>query len=272
MTIHSTKCPLKGHFLKGNIMKNKIIIVSAILLITVSLCFFLYPPISKEVVRRKNQELYDEFISHRNDVVDSITKEYASDETITNDNTDSELTVSTVSYTIDLESLYNSSVSYNESLKDHQQVGKFDLSPFDLTDYGIYNGIYAVISIPAANINLPIYLGANNNNMAYGATHLYSTSLPLGGKDSNCVICGHTGFLGKTFFDNLDSLSEGDEIFITTFWEDLKYTVSYGQTISCDQVEPCYIQKGKDLLTLITCANYGTDRYIVVAERSESNE
>ena len=253
-------------------MKNRIIILIAAVLLTASICFFLYPSISKEIVKQKNQELYDEFISQLDSIADGSTEKQISDEADTDGDTGSQITESSVIYTLDLGRLYKDSESYNENLKEHQQVGEFELAPFDLTDYGINNGIYATIRIPAIDISLPIYLGANNNNMACGATHLYSTSLPLGGKNSNCVICGHTGFLGKTFFDDLNSLSNGDTIIVNTFWGELIYTVSYGQTISCDQVEPCYIQKDKDLITLVTCADYGKNRYIVVAERSGADE
>ena len=55
-------------------------------------------------------------------------------------------------------------------------------------------------------MRLPIYLGANSSNMSYGAAHMSATSLPIGGKNTNAVLAGHTGYIGRIFFDNLRNL------------------------------------------------------------------
>ena len=97
-------------------------------------------------------------------------------------------------------------------------------------------------------------------------------SQPIGGSGTNSVICGHTGFLGKVFFDDLGKLSEGDEIIITNYFGTLRYKVISGTVIDSDNVDQCYLEHDKDLITLLTCAARGTKRYMVVAERKTDHE
>ena len=62
--------------------------------------------------------------------------------------------------------------------------------------------------------------------MAWGSAHLYHTSLPLGGESTNTVIAGHTGYFGRTAFDYLPQLSEGDIVSVTTYFDTLNYRVA----------------------------------------------
>ena len=113
-------------------------------------------------------------------------------------------------------------------------------------------------------MELPIYLGASEDNMAVGAAHLTNTSLPIGGKSTNCVLAAHTGYIGRVFFDYIRYLNIGDEITITNFWDTLSYRVTDKQNYKKYESSNCYITDGKDLLTLITCAHGGADRYYVI--------
>ena len=70
----------------------------------------------------------------------------------------------------------------------------YETAPIDLKEYGIIDGIVAVLTIPALELEMPIYLGASYDNMAAGAAVLGQTSLPIGGVDTNCVIAGHRGW------------------------------------------------------------------------------
>lgn len=69
----------------------------------------------------------------------------------------------------------------------------------NLEDYGITDGIYGYVTAETINMRLPIYLGANSSNMSYGAAHMSATSLPIGGKNTNAVLAGHTGYIGRIF-------------------------------------------------------------------------
>ena len=130
--------------------------------------------------------------------------------------------------------------------------------------------MYAYITADSIGLNVPVYLGANNSNMAYGAAHLCYTSLPTGGKDSNVVLSGHTGYIGRWIFDSIPSLKTGDTVTIKNYWGDVKYKVVSKVTRSPNDGQDMYIDKGKDKLTLITCVSDGKggfNRCVVICER-----
>ena len=181
----------------------------------------------------------------------------------------------TVVYHIDADRLYRDSVAYNEKLKTHQydlliNEHSYQQASLDLYDYGVPNNIYGYISATSIDMELPIYLGASEDNMAVGAAHLTNTSLPIGGKSTNCVLAAHTGYIGRVFFDYIRYLNIGDEITITNFWDTLSYRVTDKQIYKKYESSNCYITDGKDLLTLITCAHGGADRYYVLCERVDN--
>lgn len=185
-----------------------------------------------------------------------------------NDNDSSKMTV-------DSQKLYEDSVAYNRKLKSNQSnlltnKESYTYSALKLTDYGITNGVYAYITADSIGLNVPVYLGANNSNMAYGAAHLCYTSLPTGGKDSNVVLSGHTGYIGRWIFDSIPSLKTGDTVTVKNYWGDVKYKVVSKVTRSPNDGQDMYIDKGKDKLTLITCVSDGKggfNRCVVICER-----
>lgn len=173
--------------------------------------------------------------------------------------------------------LYEAMREYNRCIYEEKQSRlsdplAYETAPIDLKEYGIIDGIVAVLTIPALDLEMPIYLGASYDNMAAGAAVLGQTSLPIGGVDTNCVIAGHRGWNGAAYFRYIDQLQPGDEVFITNIWETLNYTVSEIQVIDPNDVSNVFIQDGRDLLTLLTCHPYasgGLYRYLVVCERSK---
>lgn len=162
---------------------------------------------------------------------------------------------------------------YNEQLYLNGQSGLIDqLSyeepDFHLWDYGIKKNILGYISIPSLDIKLPIYNGANEENMAKGAAYLANTSLPVGGNNTNCVIAAHTRYKGIYMFKRITELKSGDKIYITNFWETLVYKVTDTKIIDPMDSKNIYIQEGKNLLTLSTCHPFPQNyqRYLVYAE------
>ena len=140
----------------------------------------------------------------------------------------------------------------------------------DLTVYGIEDEIIGVLEIPAMELTMPIYLGASDAHLAAGAAVLGSTSAPIGGDNTNCVIAGHRGWRGADYFRHIDRLQAGDTVQVTNLWETLTYTVADIQIIQPHEVDKIKIQQGRDLLTLLTCHPYasgGRQRYVVCCER-----
>lgn len=180
-----------------------------------------------------------------------------------------------VAVPVEHQDLLDAMHEYNERIYEENQVGLCDAwayqtPSFDLAAYGIEDGIVGVINIPAMDIELPIYLGANSANMAKGAVHLSQTSLPIGGTNTNCVIAAHRGWYDAAYFRYIEKLNVGDKITITNLWETLIYEVVEMKIIDPNDIDEILIQPGKDMVTLLTCHPYasgGRQRYVVYCER-----
>lgn len=165
--------------------------------------------------------------------------------------------------------------SYNEAIFAQGQSGlscKLDYQQpsFRLADYGLKEEVFGFLTIPAMELEMPIYLGATDQHMADGAAHLSQTSLPIGGNNTNCVIAGHRGYGGASYFRYIDQLQIGDTVTVTNLWEQLTYRVAEIKIIYPYEVDQILIQPGRELLTLLTCHPYasgGKQRYLVICER-----
>ena len=162
---------------------------------------------------------------------------------------------------IPYEELLNDMRHYNNALftyrqRDLDSKSAYEQSQFRLTDYGLPSEIFGVITIPKMELEMPLYLGASEENMANGAAVLSQTSIPIGGIGTNAVI-----------------LEVGDEVTITNLWETMTYKVVEITIVLPDDVEAILIQRQRDLITLLTCHPYasgGKYRYLVFCERVEN--
>jgi len=172
--------------------------------------------------------------------------------------------------------LRESMESYNRTLWEEKQNGlrdpwSYQQPSFTLEDYGLDDEVFGVISIPALDLELPLYLGASETHLADGAAVLGQTSIPIGGNNTNCVIAGHRGWYGASYFLHIDDLQPGDRVVITNLWDTLTYTVTEMKSIQPNHVEAIHIQENRDLLTLLTChppASGGKERLLVFCERT----
>lgn len=140
-------------------------------------------------------------------------------------------------------------------------------SAINLLDYGWEQKVFAYLSIPNAELEVPVYLGANNENLNVGAAHLGMTSLPIGGENTHCVLAGHRSWNGALMFRNIANLNTGDYVYITNPWETLTYRVIDSRIISPDDFQQIMIQNGRDLLSIFTCTYPNTHRLMVTCER-----
>ena len=171
--------------------------------------------------------------------------------------------------------LWANMTDYNETIFAEGQSGlscEYDYQnpSFILEDYGLEDEVFGVITIRAMDLEMPIFLGATDKHMAEGAAHMSQTSLPIGGENTNCVIAGHRGYGGASYFRYIEKLQIGDSVTITNLWETLEYRVIQIKIIYPYQVEEILIQEGRELLTLLTCHPYasgGKQRYLVICER-----
>ncbi|WP_394925886.1 class C sortase [uncultured Robinsoniella sp.] len=249
------------------ILKKKILISMAVISLAVGMGLLLYPYISQKVYVREVKKVLEAF----DQKADKMKREVKAESSETAD--------STADSTTDSDLLYEKILAYNRDLflsgqKDlvdpfsYQQIG------FSLKKWGFDEDMIGSLKIPKMNIELPIYLGATNENMAKGAAHLTQTSLPVGGINSNAVIAAHRGYSKAAMFRDIEKLELGDEIIIKNFRETLLYTVVEIKILKPTDILDILIQKERDLVTLITCHPYGFNlqRYAVFCERIPSKK
>lgn len=268
----------------------KTIIIISIFITLVAFSLVLYPSVSKIITTQQtsvNIETYDEMAKNVISVDDGNTADSNTSELFEKaynqglidkdgyaiNSAGARISDNPVYFKQNLDRLYTDSVAYNKDLIKCQQSklneNSYTNSALNLSDYGIYNNQFGYISAPSIHLQLPIYLGANDNSMNYGAAHLCYTSLPIiddSCNTTNTVIAAHTDYIGKIFFDNIKNLNIGDNIRVTNFWNTINYYVISKDIYKPNESENIYLSEGENLLTLITCANNGAERYIVVCK------
>ena len=164
--------------------------------------------------------------------------------------------------------------AYNQQIYETNQEGlkdawSYQQNTFDFSSFGLPDDMIGYISIEAMEIELPLYIGASEENMSKGAAVLGQTSMPIGGKNSNCVIAAHRGWKGTPMFREIEALKPGDEVVVTNLWESLKYKVVKTIVIDPTDIDAVKIIADADMLTLITCHPYTKNyqRYVVYCSR-----
>ena len=133
------------------------------------------------------------------------------------------------------------------------------------------DGVMGQLVIPSIGVNLPIYHGVSDDQLLRGVGHLPTTSLPIGGPSTHCVLAGHTGLPSAKILGDIDQLKEGDWFIIRVLGEDHAYRVTSTEVVLPTETQSLVTQDGKDLVTLVTCTPYGvnTHRLLVHAERCD---
>lgn len=259
-------------------MKNKVKRFIAILIIIIGIGFLIYPYFVNRITSKKIEDSISVFLDEIGDLdeIDNIETVSYQDKSKEDNSKNSYAVKNDVVSSETRDYLYTKMKEYNRTLNEKEQTivdaFSYETPSFDLTKYGLEENIIGIITIPKINLELPIYLGATEENLNKGAVHLSQTSLPLGGNNSNTVIAAHRSSFKHEFFKNIDKLEIGDEVIIKAFWKTLTYTVSEKCVISPYDSSKVLIQKDKDLVTLITCHPYGetSERYVVYCERKNN--
>jgi sortase A len=126
------------------------------------------------------------------------------------------------------------------------------------------------ISVPAIDVRLGIYHGVSETVLDIGAGHIYGTSLPVGGESTHSVITSHSGLRHAELFTRLDELEIGDEFFINSAGQTLRYVVDQIKVVTPDDTSAMNVIPGKDYVTLVTCTPRGLNshRLYVRGERA----
>lgn len=135
-------------------------------------------------------------------------------------------------------------------------------------------GVMGTLSIPAIDLELPVYHSTEDDVLRQGVGHMELTSLPVGGASTHAVLTGHNGLPEMRVFDLLDQVEVGDLIVMEVLGEEHAYEVTSVAVVLPDETESLAIVEGEDLLTLVTCVPYGsnTHRLLVHASRCELPE
>lgn len=259
-------------------MKKKVIlIIVAAVLAVVGVGLILFEPVSNEVGKQEAHRLVDEF----EQLVEQAEKSSPKKSEKTSSASDSKNTYSNGYYAEpdhptreSLQKLIEDSKTYNKKLVSNQgtvRTSNYKKAALNLRKYGITSNIFCCISAPKIGMKLPVYLGASDSSLSSGAAHLSNTSLPVNQKSTNCVIAGHTGYIGRTYFDNIRSLSKGDEVTIRNYSQTIRYSVIAKKTIKPNDTSDLYIRYGRQLLTLYTCVRNDKgdfDRLLVICEKA----
>ncbi len=130
--------------------------------------------------------------------------------------------------------------------------------------------VIARLVVPKANIDLPVRHGTEENAISAGVGHLFGTTLPVGGKNTNSVLTAHSGLVTASLFDDLPKLKKGDSVFVHVLNRKLAYRVVKITVIKPTDLDLFNPVPGKDILTLFTCTPYGinTHRLVVTAYRT----
>ncbi|MCM1190344.1 MAG: class C sortase [bacterium] len=162
--------------------------------------------------------------------------------------------------------------AYNEAL--WSKPNRYFPTEEDLDDYFSQlnvsgTGVMGYIEIPSINCALPIYHGTDEAVLQIAVGHVESSSLPVGGEGTHCVLSGHRGLPSAKLFTNLDQLKEGDVFLLRILDEVLTYEVDQIRIVLPEEVSDLELVKGKDYCTLVTCTPYAvnTHRLLVRGKR-----
>ena len=98
--------------------------------------------------------------------------------------------------------------------------------------------------------------------------------MPVGGKNTHCVLAGHTGLPSAKLLTNIDHLKIGDRFYLHVLNEVLEYKIDDVSVVEPDEVSRLNVISGKDCVTLVTCTPYGVNshRLLVRGVRVDEND
>lgn len=156
-----------------------------------------------------------------------------------------------------------SAMSAEEKQQEFEKAQQYnsDKSSSDYSSALSTGDIMCVVEIPSLDVNLPVYHGTSAKVLDFALGHVETTSLPVGGEGTHCVITGHTGLTRVRILDNLDKMVEGDIIYIHVLGKVLEYKADNISIIEPHDTSGLRAVDGEDYLTLVTCYPYGVNSH-----------
>lgn len=229
-------------------MKNKVLPIISIIILIAAAGLFLYPTVSVWI----NQMLSDSAITQYNNTVDAMSQTERSEQL-----------AEAREYNREVSNVFSDSFDADSFMTDERYNSILNVTG---------DGQIGTVSIPSIDCHLPIFHGNSKETLTKGAVHMAFTSFPIGGESSHSVISAHTAYPGKRFFDWLTEVDIGDRFSVTVLGETLNYKVVDIKVVLPSETQYFEVQKGRDLVTLVTCTPYSvnTHRLLVTGERDNS--
>lgn len=128
--------------------------------------------------------------------------------------------------------------------------------------------VLALLSIPALDLEVPLYDGASELHLNLGIARIEGTARP--GNEGNLGIAGHR----DGYFRVLQDIKFGDELILTTMDGVMTYTVDELKIVDPSAVEVLN-DRGRASITLVTCypfyfVGHAPERFIVHATLQET--
>ena len=128
----------------------------------------------------------------------------------------------------------------------------------------LQEGVIGIIEIPSLDIKYPVFEGAGSVQLNEGIGHMTNTT-ELCGK-GNCVLAGHNGSRRGVYFTYLCNIEAGAKVVLTNRKKEKhEYTVKEMKVVN-PYDEWVTEQTEGEILTLFTCAEHGTKRFVVKCE------
>ena len=160
--------------------------------------------------------------------------------------------------------MWDEAVRYNEQLYDRTrgvEPAPGEEIAYDSVLNVTESGMMAYIDIPSIGCHLPLYHGTDEGILQSNAGHVETSSLPVGGENTHCVISGHTGLPSARLLTDLDAVHEGDVFMINTLGVVLTYRVDQVIVVLPKETEHLAIVPGEDYCTIVTCTPYGVNSH-----------
>ena len=151
-------------------------------------------------------------------------------------------------------------VAFNENRGNEEKLKELGLTYENVLN-AADNGVMGYIEIPKISVSLIIYHTIEENVLQKGIGHVPETHLPVGGKNTHCVLAGHTGLPSAKLLTNIDHLKIGDRFYIHVLNEVLEYKIDDVSVVEPDEVSRLNVISGKDCVTLVTCTPYGVNSH-----------
>ncbi len=125
-------------------------------------------------------------------------------------------------------------------------------------------GVVGIIRIPKIDLKVAIGEGVDMDTLKFAVGHFPNTAMP--GETGNFCVAGHRSYTYSEYFNRLDEIDKGDEIYVKNKKGEFKYIVYEKKVVMPSEYS--VLDPTKDAtLTLVTCTpiRVATHRLIIKA-------